>query len=509
MPDRHAIVLATNDERPEHLPVPRVQVPTIMIATQPGNAALKLLLVLGRDAQQLRTAAEALVLGQAGLSGDRVEVKEVRLPQASAAYRAPNLVRTGDRVRLGELVEHASDLQVSGQVLDPIHINLRLPADIFTWEARGMPVDLHFRYTQPQETGQANLAVRINDEFVESFPLRASATAGGSQRMELPFFEDSGTLVTQGLTVPAFQLGANNQLQFLFDIPPQDEGRCRSTLGGAQAAIDPDSTLDLTHIEHYAAMPNLAFFGNGGFPFTKYADLAQTAVILPDAPQASEAETMLTVLGQFGAATGLAATRVTLLGASQAAQAGDRDLLVIASGVSSPLLDSWQSTLPARLDAAQRASSALGRMAGSGAEWFSGATAPTVPRDGWTQIAAKGPLALIMGFESPLHGGRSVVVLNATDADTLPQTAAALIDPGRVRQLSGDLVLLRGDSVQSFRVGDTYYVGQLRWWRWIWFQLHNHPLLLALLGLLLGVFLAVLVFAVMRRMAARRLSAES
>ncbi len=315
--------------------------------------------------------------------------------------------------------------------------------------------------------------------------------------------------MTQGLTVPAFQLGPNNQLQFLFDIPPRDEGRCRSTLGGAQAAIDPDSTLDLTHIEHYAAMPNLALFANSGFPFTKFADLGQTALILPERPQPSEVETALTVLGQFGAATGVAATRLTLLDAGHAQEAGDRDLLVVASGVANPLLDAWKATLPARLDATLRASSALGRMADAGAEWFSGATPRAVPRDGWTELAARGPLAAIMGFESPLQAGRSVVVLNATDAATLPRTAATLIDAGKVREVRGDLVLLRGDTVQSWRVGDTYFVGHLSWWRWLWFQLHSHPILLALFGLVLGMFLALLVFRTMRRMAARRLAADA
>jgi hypothetical protein len=508
LPARHAVILATNDERPSRPALPLVQVPTLLITSNPDDPSVKLLLVLGKDADQLRTAVEALVLGQAALTGDRVEVREVRLPQASLAYQAPNVVHTGDKVRIGDLVEHAADLQVSGQVLEPIRINLRLPADIFTWEARGMPVDLRFRFTPPHEAGQANLGVRINDEFVQSFPLRGSTAAGGTaERLELPFLEDTGTLVSQGLTVPAFQLGPNNQLQFLFDIPPQDEGRCRSTLGGAQAAIDPDSTLDLTHIEHYAAMPNLAFFGNSGFPFTKFADLAQTAVIIPDAPQPPEVEATLTTLGQFGADTGVAATRLTLLAASHAQEAGDRDLLVIASGVASPLLESWKATLPARIDSGQRASSVLGRLSDAGTEWFSGATPHAVPRDGWTQIAAKGPLAAIMGFESPLQSGRSVVVLNATEAAALPAAALALIDAGKVRELRGDLVLLRGDTVQSFRVGETYYVGHLAWWRWIWFQLHSHPLLLAALGLLLGVFLALLVFGTLRRMAARRLAA--
>jgi hypothetical protein len=509
LPDRHAVVLATNAERPAGLPLPQVEVPTLAILPHPEDPAVKLLLILGKDAGQLRSAAEALVLGQAVLSGPRVQVQSVRLPQPSLAYEAPNIVRTGARVRIGELVGHASDLQVSGHVLDPIRVNLRLPADIFTWEARGMPVDLRFRFTPPHEAGQANLAVRINDEFVQSFPLRAADPAGGSQRVDLPFLQDTGALVTQALTVPAFQLGPNNQLQFLFDIPPQDEGRCRTTLGGAQAAIDPDSTLDLTHIEHYAAMPNLALFANSGFPFTKYADLSQTALIVPDVPKPAEVETALTVLGQFGAATGVAATRLTLLDASHAQQAGDRDLLVIASGITSPLLESWKNTLPARIDAGQRATSVLGRLSDAGAEWFSGAVPHAVPRDGWTDIAARGPLAAIMGFESPLQGGRSVVVLDATDAATLPRAGQALIDASRVREVRGDLALLRADAVQSYRVGDTYYVGHLSWWRWLWFQLHSHPLILVLLGLLLGVFLALVLFGAMRRMAARRLASGS
>jgi len=509
LPQQHAVVFATNTERPaatSGLVLPLVQVPTLAMVSHPVDPTIKLLLVLGRDAAQLRTAAEALVLGQAVLGGASVEVQSVTLPRASLPYEAPNLVRTGGKVRLGELVQNAAELQASGQVLEPIRINLRLPADIFTWEARGMPVDLRFRYTSPHDTGQANLSVRINDEFVQSFPLRAVGRSGASERLELPFLEDTGMYVAQGLTVPAFQLGPNNQLQFQFDIPPQDEGRCRTALGGAQAAIDPDSSLDLGHIEHYAAMPNLAFFANSGFPFTKYADLAQTALILPDAPVPSEVETALTALGQFGAVTGMAGTRLTLLDASHAQEAGDRDLLVIASGVTSPLLEAWKASLPARIDAGRRASSLLGRLEDAGAEWFSGASPRSVPRDGWTEISASGPLAALLAFESPLQAGRSVVLLNATDAASLPQAALALVDPARVRELRGDLALLRDTSVHSYRVGDTYYVGHLSWWRWVWFQLHSHPLLLVVLGLVLGIFLALLVFGALRRMAARRLA---
>jgi hypothetical protein len=510
LPLAHTVVLATNAERPAGLHLPLVEQATIAVVNHPDNPHFKVLLLLGKDDAQLRSAVQALVLGQAILSGDKVEVRDVTLPDPLPAYRAPAVVPTGERVRLGDLVDQALQLQAQGETLDPISVNLRLPADTFTWEARGMPVDLRFRYTPPRDFGQANLLVRINDEFVQSFPLRPASSANpGNERLELPFLEDNGALVNQSLTVPAFQLGSNNQLQFLFDIPPQDAGRCRATLGNIEAAIDPDSTLDLTHIEHYAPMPNLAYFANSGFPFTKFADLSQTAVVLPDHPSMDVVEAYLTAFGVLGASTGMSGTRFTVVDQSHVKQAADRDLLVIDAGGHSALLDGWKANLPAVFDASNRASTGLGRLAAVGAEWFTGALPRAFPSGGWVHWSAQGPLAAIIGMESPLQSGRSVVVINATADSALRQAILPLIDSGKVRDIRGDLTLMRADAVQAFRVGPVYYVGELRWWRWIWFQLHNHPVMLVLVGLLLGGFLALAVYEALRRMAARRLSTRS
>lgn len=506
LPSRHAVVLATNDERPGGLVLPQVQRPTLMVASLPGDPATKLLLVLGRDAAQLEQAAQALVLGQMALTGERVEVKSVTLPPPRALNDAPNVVPTGGVVRLGDLVADASALQIRGQVLDPIRLNLRLPADIFNWESRGVPMDLRYRYTQPREAGQASLGVFVNDQFVESLRLLPSAQ-GGATQLALPFISSSaGAPFSRSLTVPAFKLGSNNQLRFDFNLPLIEDGQCRTAPGPVQAAIDPDSTLDLSHVEHYATLPNLAFFANGGFPFTRYADLAQTALVLPDQPNADEVQTALLVLGQMGAVTGAVATRLSVVGASQVQQAGDRDLLVVVAGSSPALLQAWGQTLPARLERGQRAASMLGQLADAGNEWFSGAVPRVAPRQGWTELQAQGPLAAIAGFESPLSAGRSVVLLNATEAAGLRDVGAVLLDAGKLRLVRGDLALIRGDSVDAFRVGEVYQVGELRWWRWLWFQFHTHPVLLAVLGLLVGLTLALLAFRTLRIMAAKRLA---
>jgi hypothetical protein len=298
-------------------------------------------------------------------------------------------------------------------------------------------------------------------------------------------------------------------LKVNFEIPPTDEGKCRTTyLPGSQAAVDPDSTIDLTGLEHYAKMPNLGFFADSGYPFTKYADLAETALIVPDTPRPEEIEAALATLGHFGASTGVAGVRLTVLPASKVKEAGERDLLVIATGTQAAPLADWGQSLPARFDGAQRSSAGLQRWVSAGAEWFTRDEARQVPTSGWSQIQAQGPLGAMLGFQSPLAKGRSVVAINATDASVLASVTSALSDPARSQLVRGDLAVLRGEAVESFRVGEEYQVGELSWWRWTWYRLHNHPIILGLLCVVGGLVLALLLFSLMRGVASRRLQAK-
>jgi len=507
LPKQHAVVLATNDDRPAGLKLPSVDVPTIAVMSHPEDPTVKLLIVQGRDAAQLQLAADALVLGQALLTGERVQVQSVKYPERRAAYDAPTMAKTGTVVKIGELANNPEDLQTRGVQLQPITVNLRLPADIFTWESKGMPIDLRYRYTPPREIGLGSLAVQVNNQLVESMLLRPAGAASRNDRLVVPFLDNNTAVARQDITVPAFHLGSVNRLDFRFDIPPPEEGHCRTSwLSGSQAAVDPDSTIDLTRLEHYAALPNLAFYASSGFPFTKYADLAETALVLPDAPQREEIEAALTAVGQMGAATGLAGTRLTVLPASRVREGSDKDLLMVAAGVTPAPLAAWGQTLPARLEQAQRSSSMLNRVVDASVEWFTGAVERTLPRDGWATLKAQGPLGALLGFESPLASGRSVVVINATEASALPATVNTLLDSSKSFHVHGDLTLVRGETVEAFRIGEVYHVGHLSWWRWLWFQLHSHPLVLALLGLLVGVIVALLLYGVLRSIAARRLA---
>jgi len=508
---QHAIVLASNDRRPDFLKdLPLVDKPTLSIISHPASPVHKLLLVLGKDDAQVQIAADALALGKAALTGQTMQVNAFQYPALRSAYDAPRWITSERPVQLAELVREPSELQVRGSSLnDAINISTHMAPDLFTWNASGVPLNLKYRYTPTRQSDNGALNVSINDQFVKSYPLKSadSHSSDDSNTILLPLFDDGTLQSKSNLKIPAFLIGGDNQLQFAFHIPPADVGRCSSTLPPElRAILDPQSTIDLSGFDHYSAMPNLAAFANSGFPFTKYADLSQTTVILPEHPTSDEIELFLTALGRMGASTGYAATQFHLITPTQADKASGTDILVLASASSNPLVAQWGRDLPALIEAGKRSVRPLTQALDSFFDLFNLETQSKVTSEGASAILlGNGPLAAVAAMESPLNRGRSVVVLSASDSKTLDLLGTVLTDPGKVRNMRGDLSLVRGDQLESFRVNPVFYVGDMPWWRRWWFQMHTHPLLLALFGLAGGMMIAFIVYIALRTLARNRL----
>jgi hypothetical protein len=508
LPSGYAVVMLTNSERPAYLAsLPKVALPTISVISHPTNPNAKLLLILGRDATDLTKAVDAITFGNAALSGTTMTVKDLKYPQRRAAYDVPRWIPVGRPVKFGELVSDPLQLQSRGVLFQGISVNARMPADLFAWESKGVAVDLKYRYTPSGDTNNARLNVEINDEFVDSFNLETGQRSDTKSKFSLPLLDDGLAGGRTDFSIPAFRIGSNNRLYFSFDIPPLDNGKCRATpASDNRAAIDPDSTIDLSRFDHYAALPNLAFFANSGFPFTKYADLAETTVVIPDAPNVAEISTMLGAMGMMGASTGAPATFVKMRYASELDKAGNTDILIIADHGAESVLQRWAKSLPAMLSAAERSFSPLTRTVDTAYEWFGLNKRQENLNGAEATLKGDGPLGAIIGFQSPLAKGRSVVALTGTDATQLSAVLDALQDGGKVRLVRGDLALVRGDTVESFRTdNDIYYVGHLSWWRWIWYRFTGHPMLVALLGIFAGIIVALMAYKALRALAARRL----
>jgi hypothetical protein len=508
LPDQHALVFATNESRPAALSLPAVQAPTVSIIDHPSNPLLKLLVFQGKDEAQLRQAVEGVVLGADVLTGASAAITQLEQRRRNA-YDAPRWVSTDHAVKLGELVDAPEQLQAFGIAPDAIRVNLRLPPDLFTWNRAGVPVELHYRYTAPLVKDNSLLSVTINDQLLRSYRLPPESESGSDDRLLVPLLQSSAARQNQGLLIPAFQLASNNQIQFQFAMEFHRQGLCKEIfVDNTRESIDPDSSIDISGFPHYTAMPNLALFANAGFPFTRYADLAETAIVLADPGERAGVEQLFFLLGRFGRQTGAAAVNYQLLDAQQAPQAKNVDLLLLSGAASANLLKSWGKELALVLNAADRNYHPLplsppvtldrGRRA----------------QDSRTQSAnvsvrAQGSLGAYMSFESPNRSGRTVVALAGTDNDAADSLLNILEDESKVPAIRGELAIVRAGAVQSFQGSHVYYVGSLSWWQWLWFHVSGHPILMTLASLAAAIAVALWIYGWLQRLVARRLETRT
>ncbi|MDK3023070.1 cellulose biosynthesis cyclic di-GMP-binding regulatory protein BcsB [Cupriavidus taiwanensis] len=337
-----AIAFVTPQTIPAGLNLPAIAGPTVSLMPNPASPERKLLVVAGRNAQELQTAVNALVLGKVAMAGNSARVESVDIGKPRRPYDAPAWAPTDRPVLFRELVPDPQDLQVAGSNPNPIRVNLRVPADLYDWTRSNVPLNLRYRYTAPPTYNDSVLSIDINDQLVRSYRLRPLASTDDHNVVSVPLLSGTTASVAQRVGIPAFRVGSNNQMQFQFHIDSQKTGLCTSTATDvARAAIDPDSTIDFSRFSHYTGLPNLAFFANSGYPFTRLADLADTAVVVPDQPTAMDQEALLSLLGHMGKWTGLPSLRVSVVPTARIDSVRDHNLLLIGTGSGAATLEKW------------------------------------------------------------------------------------------------------------------------------------------------------------------------
>ncbi|EEA00053.1 cellulose synthase subunit B [Burkholderia sp. H160] len=507
-PDSHAIVLAMPGAMPPGLTLPEIRGPTVMVMANPASPAQsgrKLLVLAGRDGKELQSAANALVLDHASMTGNSVLIRSIDLGPGRRPYDAPKWAPVDRPILFRDLVDDPQQLEVSGFNPPQIRVNLRVPPDLYAWARQSAPMDVHYRYTAPSTFNDSMLNTSINEQLLLSERLRPSHAGSEDMRLNIPLLTNTETGSSDEVSVPPFRVADNNTLQFQFHMDPQKTGLCASTATNvARAAIDPNSTIDFSGFVHFTAMPNLSYFTMSGFPFTRMADLSDTAVVVPDAPTADDEAAALTLLGDMGAWTGLPALRVELVAAKDVDSARNRDLLVIGTGSAGDLLAKWGKALPLVVSQGSAALRLREQRREAWNNWPTGRHRPLQTPVGEAVISTSGPLAALIGFESPLAAGRSVVAIAATSPAQLGDALAVLQDDRRPSPVYGDLTLIRGTQVDSLELGGRYFVGEVPWYARLWIFVSNYPSLLAIAGILGGLIVSLAVFWALSRLAVRR-----
>lgn len=508
LPERNAVVFITNDNKPEFLKdFPDTDGPRVQVITHPTDPYVKLLLVIGRDSADLNTAVRGLALGNQILTGPIAKINEVKQIKPRVPYDAPNWVSTDRPVALSELVEQKSMLQVEGRTPPPISVSLRLPPDLFTWQSRGIPMDLNYRYSPPTEDHSGSrLTLSINDQFIEAFNLTTAGQGGDSNRVRVPLLDDSILSSDDRVRIPAFKVGSKNQIDFEFGFASVTDGLCQVTQPSKQyAVVDGDSTIDFSGFPHYIEMPNMRAFATSGFPYTRMADLSETAVVVPKNAPKEALQTFLNVMGSLGGDSGYPGIQVLLTDKWDAQALKDKDILSI--GVVRSLEEAAND--PDQVNLVVEAGERQIRLPSKneqqlGMNWMNPSDANQVPAD-YVSVEAGGSFAAIYGMESPYTNNRSLVSIMAAHPADFATVDEALADSGKVEHMFGSVVTLRNDEVASYNVGSHYFVGELPVWQLVWFHFSNHPIIVACFAALLMVIVTIVLWRVLRQVSAKRL----
>ncbi|HDC4773280.1 cellulose biosynthesis cyclic di-GMP-binding regulatory protein BcsB [Enterobacter cloacae] len=506
IPDRNAIIFATNAKRPAFLREhPDVKAPTIEMISHPDNPYVKLLVVFGRDEKDLVQAAKAIAQGNILFRGSSVVVDEVKPLLARKPYDAPNWVRTDRAVTFGELKTYEEQLQSTGIEPSPVSLSLNLPPDLYLLRTTGIDMNLNYRYTAPSTKDSSRMDISLNNQFLQSFNLMNNQETN-RLLLRLPVLQgllDGKTDVS----IPALKLGAVNQLRFDFQyMNPMPGGSVDNciTFQPVQnhVVIGDESTIDFSKYYHFLAMPDLRAFANAGFPFSRMADLSESIVVMPKAPNEGQVTTLLDTMATVGAQTGLPAINVTLTDDGAQIQNKDADIMVIGS-IPDKLKDEK------RIDLLVQAAQSWVNTPLRQTEF------PSIMPDindrkasAQTAVTSQGAMAAVVGFQSPYNDQRSVIALLADSPRGYELLNSAMNDSGKRAAMFGSVSVIRESGVNSLRVGDVYYVGHLPWFERLWYALSNHPILLAILAAVSVVLLAWVLWRLLRIISRRRLNPD-
>ena len=337
------------------------------------------------------------------------------------------------------------------------------------------------------------MQVESNDAYLGSVPLPPGKEASKDTSVDL--------------AIPVVNLRPfSNSMKFKLTFQQLTSGNCRDTVpGNLMGAILKSSYIDLNDLPHWAAMPNLELFSNAGFPFTRYADLSQTVIVLPDQPSPQEVETYLTMMGHFGAETGYPAIRVTVAGPDELHSGADEDFLVIATGQSNGEVGKLAAGMPVTFgENTLKVQDTRGFFSTFHHMWWK---IPTTDQLSSGEIGTTGvPDALIEEIESPYASGRTIVLIDMKSAANFEPMAKAFLESSQSSAVSGTVALLQGTRFESYRIGNNlYHVGVLPWWTGLGLWFSQNPALVDLAVLAIGFVFAIWIRGWLRARARRRL----
>ena len=477
--------------------------PMIAVRTNPVDPYGKVLIIAGDDADQLITAARAIATGNTMLQGTTVHISGFQLPEARHADDAPLWLKTD---RLSPFWDYSGDAELQSDGSGPLPVYLRVPPDLYYGDLQNIPLHMDYRYNAVPLSNGSTLRVSANGSLVNELPL--------------PHENNPKKTLAYSVAVPLANMRPfANTFLFNFYFQLAKTGNCQDTAPiNLQGAILRSSYLDIRGLNHWAALPNLELFANAGFPFTRFADLSQTVIVVPPRPTPAELGVYLSLLAYFGEQTGYPGLRVRVSDSS--GLGGDADYLILGAPDDQPAFARISQQLPIAVKEDGFSIHDTGGFFSSvqHAWWQVAEMRPnwwwkvehSKDRDGLLETLGQFPDALIQGVESPWSSNRSIVSVTLKNDAAASSFVAAFMKSSTSGDISQSVSVLHGSDFTSYRLGDRlYHVGDLPWWSRVRYWLRTFPWMIVVLTFVLGLFVVPWTRAWIDRRAKARLEAQA
>jgi len=511
----NAVIFSDSPQSLPGITLPSITGPMVFITSNPKDQYGKLLFVMGRDSAELKQASLALVFGQQNLSGQAATLTPVGQLQNRKPYDAPSWLSSKgpqkfSEVNLNKTSEFGTDLS---SVRD-VQLNVQIPPALYDSTGKGIPLLLDYSFPRPGADTNTSAAFFYDSKFIKSIALTKqigwlSNLETGNEFIDrnLGLVKNDNALLSKkfSLHIPMESIYPNaSSASNPNHLPPRIrteliqqargiKGECIDNQINSDnvSLIDPgpNSTIDISGLQHFIAMPNLAAFSRSGFPFSIFADLSETAVVLPDNANTYDYSAYLAVLGHIGKLTGYPAASISVINESQLDSAKNKDLLVITSGGDNQsLLKTWEKYIQTSNGSIFKVVSSLNNLK----NLFSSSSGFDIYKNNF-----------IAGFKSPLQGDRNVVLISSVSPENLTQLVASL--DGSMGPIFGSLVRLNEDQIELVSDQQNYHSGSLPWANYLSWLLSEYLSLFILFSVIAALILSLLMYAALKAVRRKRL----
>jgi membrane protein implicated in regulation of membrane protease activity len=271
-------------------------------------------------------------------------------------------------------------------------------------------------------------------------------------------------------------------------------------------SIDPNSTIDTSHISHFVKMPNLSYFQLHGFPYSRMADLSETAFVLTEKNRSSELlGTYLTVLGRIGNITRFPGLSVSVIEEQSSQSLKGKDLIFIQNDlVDSDLVQSWNLDTSMKIGFFQKIKNSIQNFSFS--ELF--AKSKESPED--KNVSIEKTVGQIIQVNSPISPDRTVVLISSISPAGFKSINHTLMGTDDLSgKFFGGKVLITETEKISLESQDSYYLGQLTLPEFFQWSLQQHPILFVLASLLSILFVTAFVHGRLKKKVKSRYAGHS